>query len=394
VKRLTILLVAALLLSACGGSKHYVVTGGPAFVRLTPPSPTALRFSTASNRRFAHQDVQRLMRILVLPHGARLVAKVPRGVPLRFGTELTGRQFLRGIAVAHRIWVVHQPLDRVVRFVQAHAHPRPRPLAHYRGKNNGVRFRAVGSYQFQPVPGRSWERWLNVGMIALSGGRTAVIAQTGDGWNHTPQRVLLPAAVKRIDVVSRIGNRPPNVLVHVRKPYEVGSIVALVNGLGLSDAEHIACALDFVGGPSVTMRFRAANGKLLARATVPDTPGAGISGPCNPLQLTVHSQKAPPLIGADLLLRIRQLLNIDLAPPRPQAVSACLQRRHGWKVQSGIHTGMAGRVQHFPPELTATKGGRRWTITFHYSGKVTLSKAAPRGLEHCLQAGQRYVIAG
>jgi hypothetical protein len=378
VRRLTILL--ALLCSACGGSKHYVVIGGPAFVRLTPPPPTALRFSTASNRRFAHEDVQRLMRILVLPRGARLVAKVPSSVPSRFRSELTGTPFLRGVAVTHRIWVVHQPLDQVVRFVQAHAHPRPRPLAHYRGTNNGVRLRAVGSYQFQPVPGRSWERWLNADMIALSGGGTAVIAQTGDGWNHTPQRALLPTAVKRIDVVSRIGNGTPNVLVHVRKRYEVGSIVALVNGLGLSDAVHIACAWDFVGGPSVTLRFRAANGKLLARATIPDTSGAGISGPCNPLQLTVHSRKAPPLIGADLLLRIHQLLGIDLDPPLPRAVSACLQRRHGWKVESGT----AGR-EHSPPELTAANGGRRWTITFHYSGKVTLDKAGPRGLEHCLR---------
>jgi hypothetical protein len=394
VKRLTILLTAALLFTACGGSKHYVVVSGPSFVRLTPPSPTSLRFPTASNRRFAHEDVQRLMGILVLPRGARLVAKVPRSVPLRLRNELTGTRFLRGIAVTYRIWVVHQPLDEVVRFVQAHAHLRPRPLAPYRGKNNGVRLRAVGSYQFQPVPGRSWERWLTVDMTALSGGGAAVIAQTGDGWNHSPNRVLLPAAVKRIDVVSRVGNQTPNVLVHVRTPYEVGSLVALVNGLGLSNAEHVACAWDFVGGPSVTLRFRAANGKLLARATVPDTPGTGISSPCNPLQLTVHSRKAPPLIGADLLLRIHQLLNINLAPPLPRAVSACLQRRPGWNVQSRHHTGATPRLQHLPPELTATKNGRRWTITFHYSGKVTLDKAAPRGLEHCLRTGQRYLIAG
>jgi hypothetical protein len=200
--------------------------------------------------------------------------------------------------------------------------------------------------------------------------------------------------VKRVDVVSRVGNQAPNVLVHVRNRYEVGSIVALVNGLGRSDAEHIACAWDWFGGPSVTLRFRAASGKLLARATVPDASGAGISGPCNPLQLSVHSRKPPPLIGGDLLLRIHQLLNVNLTPPLPREVSACLQHRHGWKVQPGNHTGTAGRVQHLPPELTATKERSRWTITFHYSGKVTLDKAGPRGLEHCLSTGRRYVIAG
>jgi hypothetical protein len=222
-------------------------------------------------------------------------------------------------------------------------------------------------------------------MIALSGGGTAVIAQTGDAWIHTSRRALLPRAVKRIDIVSRIGNRSPNVLVHVRQPYEVGSIVADVNGLGPSNAEHIACALAFGGGPTVTLRFRAASGKLLARATVPDTPGGGISGPCNPLQVTVGGRKAPPLIGADLLVRLQQDLNVDLAPPLPRDVSTCLQR-HGWKVHD--------RVQRFPLELATTKNGRRWTITFHATGKVTLDKPAPRGLEHCLHAGQRYLIAG
>jgi len=391
-----VLFAAMVALSAGDGSaRHVVVVEGPRPVaRLVPPPPTALRFSTVSNRRFAREDVQRLIRILELPRGAHLVAKVPPSVPPRFRNEITAPRFLPGIAVTHRIWIVHEPLHRVVRFVQAHAHPRPRPWARYRGKNNGVRLRPVGSYTFPPVPGRSWERWLNADMIALSGGGTAVIAQTGDAWIQTSRRAPLSRAVKRIDVVSRIGNSSPNVLVHVRRPYGVASIVALVNGLGVSNTEHIVCAVAFGGGPTVTLRFRAANGRLLARATVPDTPGGGLSGPCNPVQLTVGGRKAPSLIGADLLLQLQRDLNIDLAPPLPSAVSACLQRGPGWSVRSVAHNGMVDRVQQFPPELTATRNGRRWTITFHLSGKVTLDKPAPRRLEHCLHSAQRYLIAG
>jgi hypothetical protein len=75
------------------------------------------------------------------------------------------------------------------------------------------------------------------------------------------------------------------------------------------------------------------------------------------------------------------------------AASAALRRhQHGWKTQSVTHTEMVDRLQHVPPELTATKNGKRWTITFHYTGKVTLDKAGPRELERCLHAG-RYVIA-
>lgn len=380
------LVAATLLLSACGGTARHIYTVSLAPpVRVTPPSPTALRFSTASNRRFARADVQKLLRILELPHGARLVTRVPRSVPLRFRNELRGTGSLPGVAVAHRLWVVHEPLDRVVRFVQAHAHPRPRPMARFRGPNNGVRLRAVGSYQFEPVPGRSWQRWLNVDMVPLSGGGTAVIGRAGDGWMHTPRRTLLPGDVKRVDVVSRVG-RSPNVIVHVRKPYDVGWIVALVNGSGLADEEHIACALDYFGGPTVTLRFRAANGRVLAVATLPDALGMGLSGPCNPFGVTVDGRRASPRIGGDLLLRVKQLLGVDLAPPLPRNVSDCLQG-HGW------NAGMV-RAQNRPPELRAAKDGRRWTITFHYTGKVTLDRPAPRGIEQCLRGGTRSGIEG
>ena len=198
--------------------------------------------------------------------------------------------------------------------------------------------------------------------------------------------------MKRIDIVSRTGSRSPNVLVHVRQPYAVGWIVALVNGLGLSNAEHINCLAVGYGGPTVTLRFRAANGKVLARARVSDPLGRGFSGPCTPYK-SPSSRAAPALIGADLVIRLQQLLNVDLAPPLRRDVSACL-KRHRWKVQSVTHNEMIDRVQHFPPALTATKNGRRWTITFHATGKVTLDKAGPRELEHCLRAGPRYVIYG
>lgn len=388
VRRLTILLAAATLLSACGSSAHRIVIGSGPPVRIAPPSPTALRFSEESNRRFAHEDVQRLVRILELPGGARLAPKLPRNAPLRFRNELTGVRYVPGIAGTHRIWIIHEPLERVVRFVRAHAHARPRPEARFRGKNNGIRLRPAGSYWFPPVPGRSWGRWLDVHMIALSGGGTAVSAQAGDAWIHPqPRSALLPTGVKRVDVLSRIGNRRPNVLVHVRRPYEIGSIVSLVNGLGLADAEHIFCAAAFFGGPTVTLRFRAANGKVLARATVPDTLGRGLSGPCTPLQLTVRGGTARPLIGADLLLRIQDLLDVDLAPPVPRDVSDCLLRRQGWKTQSVSHNQAIDHAQHFPPQLTAAKNGRRWLLTFHDDGKVTLDKTAPRELEHCLRSG-------
>lgn len=319
----------------------------------------------------------------MLPHGARVVAKVPETAPSGF-RSVTGFR-LPGIAMTLRIWVVHEPFGRVVRFVQTHAHPRPRPEVRFRGKDNGLRLGTVGWYEFAPVPGRSWQRWLNVDMAPLRGGGTAVIAQAGDAWVQGSRGVLLPAAVKRIDILSRIGSRHPNVLVHVRRPYDVGSIVSFVNGLGLANSSRVACLAVLVGGPTVTLRFRTAEGRLLARATVQDTPGAGGAGPCSPLQLTVRGRNAPPLIAADLLLRIQRLLGINLAPVLPHEATACL-RGYGWKVQSVSHKEMVDREQHSPPELVASRNGRRWTITFHYTGKTTLDRPGPHGLERCIRA--------
>jgi len=123
---------------------------------------------------------------------------------------------------------------------------------------------------------------------------------------------------------------------------------------------------------------------VLARSSVLDPLGSGRSSPCNPVQTTVGDRKAPPLIGADLLLRIQRLLGVDLAPPVPRGVSSCLARGDGWKVQS---------AQGSRRELTATKNGERWTITFHDTGKVTLDKPGPRRLERCLHR-PRYLIHG
>jgi hypothetical protein len=387
---------ALVAVTGCAASHRAVVSAPlPSLLHRTPPSPTALRFSAASNRRFAQEDAQKLIRIFVLPRGARLVGRVPRSAPPRFRNGATATRFLPGIAVTRKIWIVHEPPGRVFRFLQAHAHPRPRPEVSVRGKNNGIRLRRrLGFYPFPPISGRSWERWLSIDMAALSSGRTVVVAQAAEAWIHPSHSVLLTRAVKRIDILSRLGSQHPNVIVHIRRPYDVGSIVSLVNGLGLADAEPVVCAAVLFGGPTVTLRFRSASGELLARATVRDTLGAGRSEPCNPLQLTVRGRKAPLLIGADLLLRIQRTFGLDLAPPLPREVSACLSRQHGWKVRSVTPNELVDRVQRFPPQLTAARKGRRWRITFHHTGKVTLDRAGPHALMRCLRPGPRYPFSG
>jgi hypothetical protein len=385
-KRLLLLLLLAGPLSACGWGQPFITSSGPivtshsGVVRVRPPSPTSLRFSTASNREFARQDVQKLLRIVVLPASARQVGQLPKSAPSRFGEDLTATRFAPGVAGGHRIWVVHEPLQRVAAFARAHAPARPRPEALFRGKNNGIVLRPNRSYPFPPEPGRTSDRWLGVEMAALPGGQTVVVAQATVAWVHPPPRSAeLTARVKRIDIASRLGTGRPNVLIHLHKAYDVASLVAWMNGLGVAP-RGIFCATVYVGGPIVTLRFRAADGTVLAQAQVSDPAGSGRSGPCNPLQLTVGGRKAPPLIGADLLHRIEQHFGVDLDPPTPDSVATCLRAR-GWKVRAAGHA------------LSARKDGVRDTITFHADGKVT-TNAPPRGVARCLRNRPGIVVYG
>jgi hypothetical protein len=368
-------LAAAALLTACGSSGHKAGVTGRPIARVVPPSPTSLRFSAASNREFARRDAEKLIRIVVVPHAARRVAAVPKSAPSWFRVELSASP--RGTAVEHRIWVVDKPLKDVVRFLRTHARSRPRPELPLNRSTNRIGSRPYDDYTFRPVPGRSSSRWLNIAMLALPSGATVITAQAGDEWIKPPPRSAeLPRTVRRIDITSRYYHRRPSVLLHVRDRYDVGSIVAWVNGLGV--APYFVCFDEAFGGifpygPVVTLTFGNAQGKVLARAT--------LDRGCNPFSLTVDGQKAQPLFVGDLLVRIQQRLDADLSPPLPSEVATCLRGR-GWQVRTVAHG------------LTARKGTHPTTITFHATGKVTTIGRSHPAIARCLRSSPRYVYYG
>lgn len=374
-----------LLAHACGSATLPIASPIRPIAPPRPPAPTEFRFSHGSNRAAAEQNVRRLLHIIVMPAGTRRVAKIPAAAPVWFRDEGRFPSRSLGVVSKQRIWVVDEPLKQVVLFIQSHARPRPRPEALYRTAPNRIGSRPSRSYEFPPIPGRSWSRWLNVDMAALPSGATAVFARAGDEWVQAPPRsAVIPKSVRRIDITSKYGKHRASVVVHVRRRYDVSSIVAWTNGLGVS-SPRVLCFGGLVGevGPLVNLTFRAADGTVLARASVADVGGSGRSGPCNTLQLTVGGKKAPPLIGADLLLRIQRLLNVDLAPPRPRDVAFCLKQRHGWKVTSLT-----------PTSLGVAHDGAHWRITFHHDGAITKSRPTLPTLGRCLRRGRRYGIEG
>ena len=370
-KRCLGLLAVCLVVSACGSSARVVsppLHGTP--VRLVPPSPAALRFSDVSNREFARRDTQKLIRIVVVPGSARRVPKVPKSAPAWFRQELS--HGISGAAVAHRTWVVDEPLRQVVRYVRAHARPRPRPEEGFRKPSNRIGSRPGDDYEF-PVPGRSINRWLNVAMLALPSGATVVTAQAGDDWIHPPPRSAeLPGTVRRVEITSRYGTKPPRVVLHVRYRYDVGALVSWMNGLGVSP--NVVCFGGIFGEPTVVLTFRDASGALVARGGI----GQGVGGSCGGLALTVNGRTAPTLMVGDLIQRIEHLLNADLSPPVRRDVSDCLRGR-GWQVRK-VAGGLAVR-----------KNGPPSTITFHLTGKTTITGRRDPAISLCLRGSPHYI---
>jgi hypothetical protein len=303
-KRVFLLLATAFVLLGCDSPLFPSPSNSvrSSVVHVLPAAPTSLRHSTRSNKAFARADVRRLVRLVVLPPGGRQVAELPPGSPRRL-EDIARTRSIPGIALARRIWIVDAPLQSVVHYVESHVPLRPRPQVPFRAKNASLALKANGSYGFPPVAGSSWSRWLNVDTGLLPGGRTVVVTQAGDGWIHTsPARELLPRGIKRIDLRLLTGERTRHVIVRDR--FEVARIVARVNAFGLADAERIACADVFRGGPYLTVRFEGADGRQLARAGV--LLFRGESGPCNPVELTIGEKTMPPLIGADVGRLLRQ----------------------------------------------------------------------------------------
>lgn len=371
VKRCLGLLAACLVVSACGSSAR-VVSSRPFVLahRIPPPPPTALRFSAASNRAFARRDVEKLIRIVVLPASARRVPQVPASAPAWFRQELSGS--FPGVEAAHRTWVVDSPLKDVVRYFRTHARARPRPeVAFRKPATNRIGSRPHDDWQFHPVPGRSSNRWLNVAMLALPSGRTVVTAQAGDEWIHPPPRSAeIPGTVRRIDITSRYEKDAPRVRLHVRSRYLVGAIVSWMNGLGVIYPRNVFCLGEHIGEPTITLTFRDVQGTAVARGVLP---GDGRYGPCNPFALTVNGKRTPRLAIGDLLRRIEQRLNADFSPPVPGDVSSCLRSR-GWQVRA-VTRG-----------LDVQKNDRQSSITFPPTGKAAITGPRDPAISRCLRS--------
>jgi hypothetical protein len=111
---------------------------------------------------------------------------------------------------------------------------------------------------------------------------------------------------------------PPGVrTIEIRSPARVvrvsdrGRVLRIERWLDALPAAKsgIYCPMIRADSPTVRFSFRAANGRVLARASMLDA-FKGRSGPCNPIAFSLPGHPERPLTGGRFLLRVQRLLGV------------------------------------------------------------------------------------
>jgi hypothetical protein len=119
---------------------------------------------------------------------------------------------------------------------------------------------------------------------------------------HPGTRV--PPGVQTIEI------RSPDRVVRVTERRRVRRIERWLDALPAAKTGTYYCPMIIrAGTPTVRFAFRAANGNVLARASMLDG-FKGHSGPCNPIVFSLPPHPGRPLTGGRFLLRVQRLLDV------------------------------------------------------------------------------------
>jgi hypothetical protein len=118
---------------------------------------------------------------------------------------------------------------------------------------------------------------------------------------HPATRV--PPGVRTIEI------RSPARVVRVTDRGRVLRIERWLDALPAAKPGTYYCPMIRPDSPPVRFAFRAANGSVLARASMLDA-FKGLSEPCNPIAFSLPGHRARPLTGGRFLLRVQRLLGV------------------------------------------------------------------------------------
>ncbi len=254
------------------------------------------RPTTAENRRAARRAAAKLLRLVTVPAGARSVAKPPvKALGSAASTPGTSELVDR-----HRIWKVHESVDKVFAFEHGHR-PAGSRLTGTGTSDYGPNPSEDLVFSFPPLAGRLASRELDVNMVPLPNGWTGIRADAQVVWVVVrPPRQVLPAG--RIDSIVVVA---PRLTRTVTDPARVAKIVRWFDALPIVQPGGLyACPA--IAGPSVRFAFAGADGTVLARADVMYL--GGLSTPCNPIRWSVGGHRKTALVGGRFLRRVESLL--------------------------------------------------------------------------------------
>jgi hypothetical protein len=276
---------------------RWTVAGGLLLATATAPG-SAARPTRAGNEHLAARDTSRLLRRLELPGSAVRIFGEPRGDG---GLLKQPGSIPSGLLVdRHRLWLVREPLERVIAFVE-HRPPRAgRASGTGWSSGKGIPANRSITFSFRPLAGRISLRELEVTLVALPRGSTGVRGDAQDTWIlPRPPSEKLPSTVREVDVETSKAH------VRVTAATKVRRIVRWFDALPIvQPGGGYHCPPDTIRRPTMSLDFRSASGALLARASVP---GSFSIGACAPIQFWIGSRRQKPLSG-HLYGRISRLL--------------------------------------------------------------------------------------
>lgn len=274
--------------------------------------PNGVVRTTASNRRAAVRDAERLVLGVVAPSGAVLRSS-GTGIGPRAGRLTTASVAASAAsAVAYRSWTVPEGSASTLSFVEAHLPAGSTVYSTGTGPDSESVIRA-----WSPVDGVLNARWLGIEVTSCASGGTPLYAESRSQWVVTrPLGERIPSGVREVDVTSRWPGIPLVISRRVTNQSKVRMLVALFDSLGI--LQPSGTEQQFVySSPIVVIGFRAgAANRLVAEAGLNSV--ASISPPNSPITFSIRGRQATPLVG-NVITPIERLMHVALAPAVPVA---------------------------------------------------------------------------
>ncbi len=356
-----------------------VLAGGAAAAAVSLASASTrdarTSLSAAANRASATAEAARLLGLVALPAGVVRSATEPAG-DQRGLSEPSYDEATPNLVDANAWWTTTASPDAVLAYVAAHlpAGAKGAGQSSSSGPPGTVPTQSE-TFELPPVRGVLAERVLGVTTAALAHGVTGIRTDGEAVWlTPRPAWERIPDGVARVvftargaDVRGRLG---PTSAPHTLRDVRARRLVSLLNAAEIVQPGVTACPLGF--DESVFLRFTAATGRTLARATEHPTGCASVT-------LAIGGRTGPPLSDypsvTNELLRLGAIpvcgartLSTSVSPPGRNGPADARIITFSFQNRSTVMCRLAG----FPRLTVSDASGRRVPLSLTRLGAATV----------------------